>query len=850
MANLSNINNKFLVTTGGNVGINTTSPGAKLDVNGATYVRNVIYGYAGGGNQYGGLSWASTDTGFLFLKHNNVTKAVINANDNSYFNGGNVGIGTASPDRVLDVRGNGLSIYGSGDNTELMLRGQVEGTGTVRNVGAFHLSIRSDVGGDNDDLKFLRFINGSYAGIAMQVQNSTGDIFFGNTIVNPASGFSNQRGLGYDSSTGQTQIASTDDVATLVLGRNNATDGSLLEFRKQSTVIGNFGSNTTGGQVLLDLKANQNFRIVTNNTERMRINSSGQLTVGGPTNTRLVTTITENSKVDLNVTDGTSTARALSFSTGGTARVFIDANGSIYNNSGTGQTFFGSNNAGNPSSVTGASNSSFGYGAGNALTSGTQNVNIGRDAGGALTTGLNNVSIGTNAGFNNTDGQQNVYVGSAAGYISPGQNYNTFVGYESGYNNQANENTAVGRLSLHANTSGNRNVGIGFNALRLNTTGVANTALGALALENNIDGDSNTALGYQAADANTTGDANTAIGTNSLGANSTGSRNTTVGNNSGLKITGSDTVAIGYEALAALTSNGQNVGIGVNAGLKFTGSRLVAIGYGAGKELLSDVDNVFIGQQAGENRTAGVDNTFIGAYANYSAGTGCCNTGFGKATGYSLTSGSTNTFVGRQAGYSVTTASNNTIIGHNAGLNTTGGQNTLIGSGAGDAITTGNHNNIFGHNCEISSVGGTDQIVIGTNGQVGKGNSTGFIAPGTGGVYQGNNSTAWSTTSDERIKKNIVDNNKGLEVINKIQIRNFEYRTEDEITDFENSKSAVVNQEGIQLGVIAQEIEKVLPEVVTEESTGVKTINTDNLTWYLINAVKELKAEIEILKNK
>ena len=53
-----------------------------------------------------------------------------------------------------------------------------------------------------------------------------------------------------------------------------------------------------------------------------------------------------------------------------------------------------------------------------------------------------------------------------------------------------------------------------------------------------------------------------------------------------------------------------------------------------------------------------------------------------------------------------------------------------------------------------------------------------------------------------------------------------------------------------KLGVIAQEIEKVLPEVVTEESTGVKTVNVDNLTWYLINAVKELKAEIEILKNK
>jgi len=68
-----------------------------LDVNGATYVRNVIYGYAGAGNQYGGLSWNSTDDGFLFLKSANVTKVNINSNGNSYFNGGNVGIGTTSP---------------------------------------------------------------------------------------------------------------------------------------------------------------------------------------------------------------------------------------------------------------------------------------------------------------------------------------------------------------------------------------------------------------------------------------------------------------------------------------------------------------------------------------------------------------------------------------------------------------------------------------------------------------------------------------------------------------------------------------------------------------------------------
>jgi len=149
-----------------------------------------------------------------------------------------------------------------------------------------------------------------------------------------------------------------------------------------------------------------------------------------------------------------------------------------------------------------------------------------------------------------------------------------------------------------------------------------------------------------------------------------------------------------------------------------------------------------------------------------------------------------------------------------------------------------------------SATNSDSQIVIGYN-ATGKGDSTGFISPSGGAVYQGNNATAWAQTSDRRIKKNIVDNNVGLDVINQIRVRNFEYRTEDEIVDFgEYAKSAVVEVEGVQLGAIAQEIEEFLPEVVVTEGTGVKALNADRLTWYLINAVKELSAEIEILKAK
>ena len=119
---------------------------------------------------------------------------------------------------------------------------------------------------------------------------------------------------------------------------------------------------------------------------------------------------------------------------------------------------------------------------------------------------------------------------------------------------------------------------------------------------------------------------------------------------------------------------------------------------------------------------------------------------------------------------------------------------------------------------------------------------------GSSGIYNSQNTTTWDTTSDERIKKNIVDNNTGLDILNQIQVRNFEYRTEDEIVDFDNPKAAVINKKGLQLGVIAQEIEKVLPEVVKTQSTGVKTVDPNNLTWYLINAIKELSAKVTALE--
>ena len=69
----------------------------------------------------------------------------------------------------------------------------------------------------------------------------SGNLLVGNTITNPASGFSNQRGFGYTNSTGKVEIATTANDAVIEIGKNNTNDGSLAVFRKEGTVVGSIG---------------------------------------------------------------------------------------------------------------------------------------------------------------------------------------------------------------------------------------------------------------------------------------------------------------------------------------------------------------------------------------------------------------------------------------------------------------------------------------------------------------------------------------------------------------------------------------------------------------------------------
>jgi hypothetical protein len=185
----------------------------------------------------------------------------------------------------------------------------------------------------------------------------------------------------------------------------------------------------------------------------------------------------------------------------------------------------------------------------------------------------------------------------------------------------------------------------------------------------------------------------------------------------------------------------------------------------------------------------------------------------------------------------------NVAVGFAAGTQITDGKESVaIGHTAARDLTTGKGIYI-GFESQASSGNVDKEIVVG-NQITGKGNNTAFIG-GSSGAYNEGNTTTWTTTSDQRIKKNIVDNGDGLEKIKAIRVRNFEYRATEEVTDL--PPSAAVFKPGVQLGIIAQEM---LPECVRQQSNGVLSVDTDKLIGYLINAVKELNSRIEQLEIK
>lgn len=88
-----------------------------------------------------------------------------------------------------------------------------------------------------------------------------------------------------------------------------------------------------------------------------------------------------------------------------------------------------------------------------------------------------------------------------------------------------------------------------------------------------------------------------------------------------------------------------------------------------------------------------------------------------------------------------------------------------------------------------------------------------------------------NSTSDAKLKTNVHTVENALDIVNNLRGVSFDWK--------ESGKSSY--------GIIAQELEEVLPDLVS--NTDPKTVNYNGIIGVLIEAIKELKAEIEELKN-
>jgi hypothetical protein len=118
--------------------------------------------------------------------------------------------------------------------------------------------------------------------------------------------------------------------------------------------------------------------------------------------------------------------------------------------------------------------------------------------------------------------------------------------------------------------------------------------------------------------------------------------------------------------------------------------------------------------------------------------------------------------------------------------------------------------------------------------------ATGNISPRTDTGFTYNPSTGELTSvlltasSDERLKTDIETISSALEKV--LQLRGVMF------TRTENGNR--------EMGVIAQEVERIISEVVTTNSEGFKNVAYGNIVGLLIEAIKDLKNEIDSLKGR
>lgn len=259
-------------------------------------------------------------------------------------------------------------------------------------------------------------------------------------------------------------------------------------------------------------------------------------------------------------------------------------------------------------------------------------------------------------------------------------------------------------------------------------------------------------------------------------------------------------------ANAAIVRLGNSGGVTVVAGV-------------SGTDLVIDVNGFFAGTRSG-----GVDQTFLGINAG-GGSAGSTNVGIGADAMFAPSSGSNNVAVGPNALFNLSTGSQNTAVGFNAlVVDTTGNQNVAVGASSLQNLQSGSNNVCIGPFAGTDLITGSNNIYIDSPGFIG--GEQGQIRIGNanhvGAVIQGIASSAVSgvqvlvngggrlgvATSSARFKEDIRDIGQESDGLMELRPVSFRYKRE-------------VEPSGLrQFGLVAEEVARVYPDLVTVDDKG------------------------------
>ncbi len=379
-------------------------------------------------------------------------------------------------------------------------------------------------------------------------------------------------------------------------------------------LLGNAGTNPTTN--FLGTTDNQELAIRTNNTEKIRITTQGQIEPVNTGNSVFIGNqagenddLSGNQNVFVgyfcgraNTTGNNNIAigdNALTDNISGNYNTALGVNALADNNTGSNNIALG--NGASFNNITGNYNIAHGAGALSYNTAGSDNIAMGHYAANRNQSS-DNIAIGNGAlGYATTTSDYNIAIGYMSmrrGTNYTGTTHNVSIGYESMYNiSGGDNNVSIGRLSMRNTSTGYENVSIGYEAMYDNTTGYNNVALGERALYNNISGNNNVAIGYWSCQNTSTASRNVGVGQYSLYQN-TGSYNTGVGYAAGAGVSGPSytyCTYLGYDADFSVTGTYTNaMALGYDATVTATNrvrignTSVTRIGGQVGWTILSD----------------------------------------------------------------------------------------------------------------------------------------------------------------------------------------------------------------------------------------------------------------------